>query len=235
MRKKDKGTRKTPAGSPAPHPSPLPKDADQAWLTRLWDRFAAADPQGFEQIAASNPTLVEAFGGTDVGMRQLRAALTPPAGANLEARFAESAASVAASPGESGDAAHVFFANPAEIHGLLTSVTRSLSPARALELYRTIAPHVVYETLRTIDAAVRLETVLSVAEHLCSDAVQARLRAEKHVRDALIDELGAAVQDSGIREKLDRVRLQEILEQCGAMRHVVAMSNCIKLARAKAS
>lgn len=117
---------------------------------------------------------------------------------------------------------------------MLTDVTRSLPPERAMELYRSIAPQVIYEMLRAAGNMPRLEMVLSLAERMCSPEVQERLRASAHVRDGLIDELSAAIAGADLREQLDREAVKRILEECGAMRKIVAMANCIKLARSRA-
>jgi hypothetical protein len=118
--------------------------------------------------------------------------------------------------------------------GILTSMTRQLSPERAIELYRKITPVFVYQVLDRLYQSASLRVVHEIVEHLCSDEVQARLRACEHVRDGILDEFCTVLGQSEIRQQLSREDLQHLLEECGAANDLLAMENCIRLASAKA-
>ncbi len=112
--------------------------------------------------------------------------------------------------------------------GILTRLTKQLSPTEALELYRDISPRLVLSILGCLDRSANVVTVRVVTDHLCRADVLARLRNGKHARDKLVDELCLALNESGIRQLLDRETLMDILEDSGVMRDLVAMEACLQ-------
>jgi hypothetical protein len=126
------------------------------------------------------------------------------------------------------------FELPREAAGVLTSMTRQLSPELALELYRKIAPLLAFAVLKHVERSASLDHVQAVAEHLCAEPVQTRLRAAEHVRDALVDELCTVLGDTRIKLGLNRRNLMVIMEESGATADLSAMVNCITLSKVRA-
>ena len=112
--------------------------------------------------------------------------------------------------------------------GILTRLTKQLTPQEALELYREISPRLVLSILGYLDRSANVATVRQITDHLCRADVLARLRNGEHTRDKLTDELRVALDDSGIKQPLNRKTLLEILETSGVMKDLVAMEACLQ-------
>jgi hypothetical protein len=125
-----------------------------------------------------------------------------------------------------------------ETPGVFTDLTRELPPAQARVLFEKIAPLLAYELLRALDQNANVGTVQRVADHLVDPAVQARLRAADHIRDAILDELIAVLRADGVALPaaitLDRESVFGILQSCGAVTELMTLVNCIRISRSSA-
>ncbi len=128
--------------------------------------------------------------------------------------------------------------------GILTNVTRQLSAEQARQLFEKLAPMLVYTTLKHMNCNCSFDEVDRIAGRLCGHDAQTKLRQAEHTRDALVDELLLAMVEqgvgsseakiNGVGSSLDRAEMTRLLEESGAMADLVAMSNCILLAKTQA-
>ena len=210
-------------------------DDEQRFLSYLLDELAEHDRAAHDALLKANPDWAEHYGESGDLRERIRAVLTGQAGIPMspaqERLIERTKASWDRCRADSGRSASG--AAPDEPTGILTSVTRQVPPERALELYRKITPGFVYQVLSRLNESASLRAVQQVVEHLCGEEVQARLRACRHVRDGIIDELRTVLSRSEIRQEMSRDDLQHLLEESGAMSDLVAMENCIKLAATK--
>ena len=111
--------------------------------------------------------------------------------------------------------------------GVLTQLTAKLSPAEAISLFERIAPRLALEVLNYLDQSVTLDIVQQVVRHLCNADVQLRLRGYAHVRDGIIEELCAVLQNASLRERLDRAVLLKIIEETDMLSVLTTMERCL--------
>jgi len=218
---KGKPKRQRPEHDPAPA-------NDAAVVQRLFASLAADDPEVVRAVLRDNPALAETVLGSEALRRTLQAVADDvwPAGPVL--------------PAESGaDDRHPAATDVSLVRegddeptGLLTELTRELSPQRAEELYRKVAPLLVYELLRKLDENAQVGTVQRVVDHLCSPGVQEHLRACTHVRDGILEELAEVLCRTGVCAELDRAGVQRVMERCGVMGELLTLVRCIRLMQA---
>jgi len=110
--------------------------------------------------------------------------------------------------------------------GILTRVTKQLTPKEACELFREIAPRLVLGILEHLDQSVNVGTARRIADHMCQADVQNRLRNGEHVRDKIVDELCRILNGSDIKQRLDRKTLLGIIERSGVMKDLITMEAC---------
>ena len=226
-----------PSRGDPPEPERKPLSAEeQRFFTELLDNLADRDPTASEQVVGADPDVVEHYGEADRLRSRIRAALAGQADQpfaphheqlvkDIEAALAaQRADAVRAAPGDT----------PEEPPGILTSVTRHLPPEKAIDLYRKITPVFVYQVLSKLDESASLRDVHRIVDHLCSEPVQQRLQTCEHARDGILEEFRAVLGRSDVHQKITREMLQRVLTESGAMNDLMAMENCIKLARTKA-
>lgn len=192
------------------HPDQQVPDVDP--LDGVFDGLESADPAAMSALLRENSALADRYGADERLMRRVRLALKssdPP----------DRAAAIASSVRQ---------------RGVLTDVTSQLPPEKAVELYRKIAPMLAFGVLRRLDRNARLDTVQAIADHLCDEAVQRRLRASEHARDGIVEELCECLRDAGVKEVLDKDALLAVMEDCGATGDLMAMANCIRLSQVRA-
>ena len=206
---------------------------DSTSLRALFDAIAAEDGDLARALLGANPALAdEVLSDADLGamLRDVLAgegsALEEPNGAQPAIRAAQDTSDSALTP--------VSPASATDDPGLFTELTRELAPERAAALYRKIVPLLVYELLRTLDQSANVATVQRIVDHLCSPAVQTRLRQCAHVRDGILDELCALLHDTGLRDALDREAVLAIMADCGVTGELMTLVNCIQLIQANA-
>lgn len=215
---------------------------DAAFLRSLFESLSAEDPDVFDELMMSNPKLAEEFHRSSPEFARLHEALSQvadaehddPAFTKIVAQIKErlgaaeqlqlTAQAAGQGAGSSSD----------ELSGILTNVTRQLSVEQAKQLFEKLSPMLVYTTLKHLDCNCPLDEVERIASRLCEEPIQARLRGADHARDALIDELSLALEWEGLSDLLDRARMTQVLEESGAMVDLVAMANCITLAKTQA-
>ncbi len=199
--------------------------AERAALHALLDDLARLDRRSFDQLLAECPDLADLHQLDADLWDQVREALVDSADADPAfARLADQARRQAAgAPLTEHDAPGVF-----------TDVTRELTPEDAQKLYRKVTPQVVFEVMRSLGQSANVAVAQRITDALCSDQAMARLRARDHVRDGIIEELCRHLDDAPTPIALDRERLLEIMEQCGAMGEVNTMANCIHMTKFKA-
>ncbi len=115
----------------------------------------------------------------------------------------------------------------ADTPGVLTQLTGKLSAADAESLFRRIAPRLALGVLNHLDQTATLDVIERVVRHLCQPDTQARLRSYHHVRDGIIDELCFVLQDSRLRERLDRDQLLRIIEATDMLSALTTMERCL--------
>ncbi len=199
----------------------------------LLDAVAAGDSAAYEALFDKYPALRVEYSGIDATVELMRTALTSEADLPYDAAFADAAARTQAELGRirlRNDEPRVEAA-ATEDNGILTRLAARLAPQEALALFRRIAPRLVLGVLARIDDACQLERVRRVVDHLCADDTQTRLRSAEHVRDAILDEIGAALCDAGLKERLGRDGLSEIMTAGGVMNDLIIMERCILVAR----
>jgi hypothetical protein len=219
----------TPASDPVAPP-------ERRFLNRLLDHLADAAPDVHAAFAEANADLIQQEDGLDAVRDRARAALTGASGPALSPAQLAVTDAVRAELKKRREALTVATtdATNEELPGILTSMTRHLSPEKALELYRKIAPVVVYQILDRVNQSTSLRVVHRIVDHLCSSAVQEKLRSVEHVRDAMIDELRSVLGADESAVRLTRAELLAVLEESGAMNDLIAMANCLKLSASKA-
>lgn len=210
-------------------------DDERRFLSDLLDELMEQDGAAHDTLLEANPHWVEHYGVSDNLRERIRAALTGRAGTPLsqeQQRLIERTQALWEEyrthagqdlPGGTAE----------ESTGVLTSMTRHLSPEKALELYRKIAPLFVYEILNRLNESASLRVVNQLVEHLCSAEVQQRLRGCAHVRSGILEEFRTVLGRSEIRQEVSPEELQRLLEESGALNDLIAMENCIKLTAAK--
>jgi hypothetical protein len=225
----------TPGDPPEPERKPLSAD-EQRFLTELLDNLVDLDPAAPERLIDADPEMVEHYGQPDRLRSRIRAALAGeairPLTPHEEHLVRDIEAALAARRAEADRAARG--EAPEEPPGILTSVTRHLPPEKAIELYRKITPVFVYQVLSKLDESTSLRDVHRIVDHLCSEPVQHRLQTCEHARDGILEEFCVVLGLSDVPKKITREILQRVLDESGAMNDLMAMENCIKLARTKA-
>lgn len=220
---------------PEPERKPLSAD-EQRFLTELLDSLVDLDPAAPERLIDADPEMVEHYGQADRLRSRIRAALAGEADQPLapqeEHLVRDIEAALAARRAETDRAARGEVLK--EPPGILTSVTRHLPPEKAIELYRKITPVFVYQVLSKLDESASLRDVHRIVDHLCSEPVQHRLQTREHARDGILEEFCAVLGHSDVHKKITREILQRVLHESGAMNDLIAMENCITLARTKA-
>lgn len=211
---------------------------DATFLRALLESLNAEDPAVFDELMMSNPQLADEFHRSSPEISRLHEAFSHVSGAQdddpafekIVAQIKERLEIARRSPqtalgvGSSADA----------LSGILTDVTRQLSVEQAKQLFQKLSPMLVYTALKHLDRNCSLDEVERIANHLCDETIQARLRTADHVRDALVDELSFALEWEGLNDRLDRDQMTRVLEESGAMVDLVAMANCITLAKTQA-
>jgi hypothetical protein len=220
-----------------PDPQREPHSADeQRFFAELLDNLADLEPTAPEELIDADPDVVEHYGEADRLRSRIQAALAGeldrPLAPHQEQLVRDIEMTLAARRAEA-DRSAVGEA-PDEAPGILTSVTRHLPPEKAIELYRKITPVFVYQVLSKLDESASLRDVHCIVDHLCSEPVQQRLQTCEHARDGILDEFRAVLGRSDVHKKITRDMLQRVLAESGAMNDLMAMENCIKLARTKA-
>ncbi|UCG31582.1 MAG: hypothetical protein JSU68_07930 [Phycisphaerales bacterium] len=225
----------TPGHPPDRERKPLSAD-EQRFLTELLDNLADPDPTATEQVIGADPDAVEYYGEADRLRSRIRAALTGEAEQPLAPHQEQVVKDIeAALAAQRTDAVRAAPGDPLEEPpGILTSVTRHLPPEKAIELYRKITPVFVYQVLSKLDESASLRDVHRIVDHLCSEPVQQRLQTCEHARDGILEEFREVLGRSDVHKKITREMLQRVLAESGAMNDLMAMENCIKLARTKA-
>jgi hypothetical protein len=222
----------TPGTEPGDNVKPVSND-EQRFLARLLDALHEQDPAAFDVLLTADPELVDycsAAGG--VGDR-IREALTYGRATDTESFSPRTADSTGATPADqrAGSTAVGDGARVKEPEGILTSVTRHLPPARAIELYRKITPVFVFQVLNRLDESASLRVVHELVAHLCSEDVQQRLRESEHVREGILTELREVLGRTSIGRDVSLAELQQLLVDSGAVTDLIAMENCVLLAR----
>ncbi|GJM25541.1 MAG: hypothetical protein DHS20C16_19560 [Phycisphaerae bacterium] len=232
---------------------PNQTEDDASYLRKLLETLSVEDPAVFNELMMSNSQLADEYHRANPQIDQIRDALTHDvlpvsASANAESHgdalgddlaFAKIVAQIKERLAKGDEAlrpaAHAAF-GPA---GILTDVTRQLSADQAKQLFAKLAPMLVYTTLKHMDCDCSFVEVERIAGHLCSDGVQEKLRGAEHTRDALVDEFSVAIVAHGVgglrvEDSLSREQMTKLLEESGAMADLMAMSNCILLAKTQA-
>ncbi len=205
---------------------------EHRFLERLLELLSREAPAGYRDLIRANPQL-RRMASVDEVLARVRAALsgqselplTAPQRAAAEA-LRRAAARLCGEPEENAS-------DRGEL-GVLTSLTRQLSPEKALVLYRKIAPILVYNLLQQLIGSAPLDLVGQVTDRLCGPQAQDRLRCAPHVRDAIVNEVSDAVGCSRIQRRLSRQDVLVLLAASGMMNELLIMENCIKLIHAKA-
>lgn len=225
---------------PEPHNGPGDGESNgregEGFLSALCDELARSDPSAHAALLEACPELLdETLRSQSLGAtirNVLRLALVAPSNPSVPgARAAVRATAAAWSTRRDPQAEPV--SSGTEPPGVLTSLTRQLTPERAMDLYRKIAPMLVYQLLHALDARANLSVMHTVVHRLCGDAVQRRLRAAEHVRDVLLEELADSLSASGALDGsrgIGRADVEEALRASGATARLAAMENCIRLA-----
>ncbi len=219
-------------------PSHSNQGEDAAFLRALLESLNAEDPTVFNELMMSNPTLADEFHRSSPEIARLHEALSQVAGVHDDdPAFAKIVAQIKDRLENARRSPLVVKANGSDsdaLAGILTDVTRQLSVEQAKQLFEKLSPMLVYTALKHLDRNCSLDEVERIAHHLCDEPIQARLRAAEHVRDALVDELSLALELEGLSDLLDRAQMTRVLEESGAMVDLVAMANCITLAKTQA-
>ncbi len=210
-------------------------DDERRFLSDLLDELAEQDGGAHDALLEAHPHWVEHYGASDNLRERIRAALTGRVGTPLSREQKRVIERTRASWEEYRAHAgpELPGGTPDETTGVLTSMTRQLSPEKALELYRKIAPLFVYEILNRLNESTSLRVVNQLVEHLCSADVQQHLSACAHVGSGILEEFRTVLGRSEIRQEVSPEELQRLLEESGALNDLIAMENCIKLGAAK--
>lgn len=210
-------------------------DEERAALRSVLEKVAAEDPDSLKAFLRGNPLFAEEYRRGEDCLRLLHRALAEKTKAGNDPEWAGLLVGLARRcPAGSASAVDIRSPSVREDAGILTDIARQLPPDQIMQLYRKIAPLVVFEILKLLTHSTSLEKVNEIADHLCNEETQERLRKSEHVRDGLLDELRFLLGDAVVDRVLTRERLLEVLHDCGAMNDLIAMENCIKLSRAKA-
>ena len=208
--------------------------SERQFLSSLLDDLAETDPAMHEMLVETNPDLLD-LGDLQADLRErLRESLLAlvsedtPADqrrfvAQIQARLLRRRMEEEEAPAADKDPT-----------GIITSLTRQITPEQALALYHDIAPRLVHEVMSYLGHSANLGTVRRAADHLLAEDVQARLRECEHVRDGILEELQAVLEPGDRSRYPTRSELMELMRRSGAERHLVAMANCLTLAGSRA-
>ena len=221
--------------SPGAHRNAL-TDEERLFLTGLLTDLAEEDRPACDALLRANPELIDECHTPAELAAKIRATLTGTGGTPLSQEQQQLIERTKDALAEIRSRRHLVtpLAAAEEDAGVLTSLTRQLSPAKAAELYRKIMPAFVYQVLDRLNRSASLHVVHQIVGHLCSDEVQAQLRTCEHVRDAILDEFRDVLGQSEIHQQVSRADLQKLLVECGVMNDLIALENCIKLVASKA-
>ena len=212
-------------------------DSDYAPLRAILAALEGEDQAAYETLSRENPQLFTVLPDGGFGaeaIAQIRQALRQEDCATPDVGFSKLAAKTIARLTQMREEA-AQRGMPAETdRGVLTDVTRTLTPEMAAALYRKIAPLIVFEILRKLDRSARLDTVHAVTDHLCAGDVLQRLQQCPHASDAIVDELCVCLGDVGLKKELDRASMLEVMEACGVLGDLEAMANCLLLGKTRA-
>jgi len=109
--------------------------------------------------------------------------------------------------------------------GTLTRLANRLSPSEAVSLFREIAPALVLAVFAHLKRAADVQVVARVADHLCREDVQTRIRELEHVREGIIDELASFLSDESLLANRDV--LMDALESSSAAYRLLALEACL--------
>lgn len=116
--------------------------------------------------------------------------------------------------------------------GVLTRITKQLMPKEAHELYRAILPRLILGIIGHLDRSANVATVGQIVDEMCRTEILNRLRSDQCVRDRIVEEISAVLNDSGIKQRLSREKLLEIIETSGVMNNLLAMEACLSCVEA---
>ncbi len=204
---------------------------ENKFLSDLLGNLAEQSPDAREALLKSDPGFSELVGGGEDVRQRMRAALTGGADVTMtpqhEQLREEYRTSLAQHRREAAfDPAHRGGAEPP---GVLTSLMRELPPAKAMELFRKIAPAFIYQILDRLNRDASISVIHQLADHLCDEGVLGHLRTCEHVRDGILEEFRNVLGQSEVCESISRADLDRLLHESGAIHDLIAMENCIKL------
>lgn len=207
---------------------PTLSQEDRRFLAGMLRKLARDDPQRCAEILEAHPDwAVEAAASPEL-LKRIRAALT---GSGVDQPGDVQATGRERLPGVPGR-------KPArsgiDVEGVFTSVARHLSPERAVDLFRKIVPVFAYQILTQLNESASVGVVNMLVDHLCSEEVQRDLRNCDHVRSRILEEVCAVLGRAELSAGLTLDDLQGMLEESGAVHDLLAMENCIKLAKSRA-
>lgn len=206
---------------------------DMEIVSSLLDALAAGDRETYQAILEEHSELQARYREADATYNLLRRALVDDADVPADPAFEQAAQRTRDELQRLANRRIRASAEqaPAEDSGVLTGLTARLAPAEALALFRRIAPKLALGILSSIGGSARIELVQRVSEHLCTAGALERFRSAEHVRDAILDEIGGVLRDAGLKRRLGRDELTEIMTAGGVMNDLLIMERCIVVAR----
>ncbi len=226
-------------------PSGKKSTDDALYLRKLLETLSVEDPAVFNELMTSNAQLADEFHRADPKIDRLRVALTVDLSVSNSELISDDESDVVvdfdaivAQIKDRLAASEHAKLSPSSVSnepaGILTDVTRQLTADQARQLFAKLAPMLVYTTLRHMNCDSSFAEVDRIADRLCSDDLQERLRSAEHTRDALVDEFALALEKQNVSDRLNRDQMTQLLEESGAMADLMAMSNCITLVKSQA-
>jgi FixJ family two-component response regulator len=113
------------------------------------------------------------------------------------------------------------------VQGVLTRMTRRLTPDEAANLFREIMPRMILEILAEVDQSATVESITRMAEHFARPDVMVRIRAHAHVRDGILTELVTCFQAAGVKVPVDRSSVLSAVERSGALHRLRVLEACL--------
>lgn len=113
------------------------------------------------------------------------------------------------------------------VPGVLTRVTKRLTPSEADDLFQQIVPRLVTSVLEELDRSANVGLVRRITDHLCLPEVRDRLRRCEHVRDGLVGELTTVLKREGLCCSLNRGIVMNAVGEGGAMHTLLALEACL--------
>lgn len=115
----------------------------------------------------------------------------------------------------------------APVQGVLTRMTKRLTPDEAGSLFKEIMPKLILAILAEVDQTANVEAITRMADHFGRVDVQERIRKFEHVRDGILAELVTSFELEKLKASVTRESLLKAIETSGALHRLRVLESCL--------